>query len=159
MRARGRIKTSQKKIRHNNLIMVSTRRSPQKKTCPTGVPTLSGQAHVRAERAEQQAEQRSAAEIRDNQMVSLAPTYRSDPPPSPEPESRMRRESEVAPHQTAIPISRSDTHVTFPDKWYTRFNGPWAGPACTFAILRARAATGPIIPPNALLTATARRAT
>jgi hypothetical protein len=29
--ARGRIKTSQKKIRRNNLIMVSTRRSPQKK--------------------------------------------------------------------------------------------------------------------------------
>jgi hypothetical protein len=33
--------------------MVSTRRSPQKTTRPTGVPTLSGQAHVRAERAEQ----------------------------------------------------------------------------------------------------------
>lgn len=46
--ARGRIKTSQKKIRRNNLIMVSTRRSPQKKTRPTGVPTLSGQARVRA---------------------------------------------------------------------------------------------------------------
>jgi len=28
--------------------MVSTRRSPQKKTRPTGVPTLSGQACVRA---------------------------------------------------------------------------------------------------------------
>jgi hypothetical protein len=28
--------------------MVSTRRSPQKKTLPTGVPTLSGQARVRA---------------------------------------------------------------------------------------------------------------
>jgi hypothetical protein len=40
--------------------MVSTRRSPQK-TRPTGVPTLSGQARVRAERAEQQNEQRSAA--------------------------------------------------------------------------------------------------
>ena len=37
--------------------MVSTRRSPQKKTRPTGVPTLSNQARVRAERAEQ----RSAA--------------------------------------------------------------------------------------------------
>jgi hypothetical protein len=49
-----------KKIRRNNLIMVSTRRSPQKKTRPTGVPTLSGQAHVRAERAEQQTEQQSA---------------------------------------------------------------------------------------------------
>jgi hypothetical protein len=59
--ARGRIKTSQKKIRRNNLIMVSTRRSPQKKTRPTGVPTLSGQARVRAERAEQRTEQRSAA--------------------------------------------------------------------------------------------------
>jgi hypothetical protein len=35
--ARGRIKTSQKKIRRNNLIMVSTRKSPQKKTRPTGV--------------------------------------------------------------------------------------------------------------------------
>jgi len=41
--------------------MVLTRRSPQKKTRPTGVPTLSGQACVRAERAEQQTEQRSAA--------------------------------------------------------------------------------------------------
>ncbi len=46
--ARGRIKTSQTKIRRNNLIMVSTRRSPQKKTRPTRVPTLSGQACVRA---------------------------------------------------------------------------------------------------------------
>jgi hypothetical protein len=50
------MKTSQKKIRRNNLIMVSTRKSPQK-TRPTGVPTLSGQARVRAERAEQQNEQ------------------------------------------------------------------------------------------------------
>ena len=41
--------------------MVSTRRSPQKKTRPTGVPALSGQARVRAERAKQQNEQRSAA--------------------------------------------------------------------------------------------------
>jgi hypothetical protein len=49
-----------KKIRRNNLIMVSTRKSPQK-TRPTGVPTLSGQARVRAECAEQRAEQRSAA--------------------------------------------------------------------------------------------------
>ncbi len=57
--ARGRIKISQKKIRRNNLIMVSTRRSPQK-TRPTGVPTLRDQARVRAERAEQR-EQRSAA--------------------------------------------------------------------------------------------------
>jgi hypothetical protein len=57
----GRIKTSQKKIRCNNLIMVSTRRSPQKKTRPTGVPTLSSQVRVRAERAEQRTEQRSAA--------------------------------------------------------------------------------------------------
>jgi hypothetical protein len=57
----GRIKTSQKKIRRNNLIMVSTRRSPQKKTRPTGVPTLNGQVRVRAERAEQQTKQRSAA--------------------------------------------------------------------------------------------------
>jgi len=31
-----------------NIIMVSTRRSPQKKTRPTRVPTLSGQARVRA---------------------------------------------------------------------------------------------------------------
>ncbi len=45
--ARGRIKTSQKMIRHN-LIMVLTRRSPQKKTRPTRVPTLSGQARMRA---------------------------------------------------------------------------------------------------------------
>jgi len=45
--ARGRIKISQKMIRRN-LIMVSTRRSPQKKTRPTRVPTLSGQACVRA---------------------------------------------------------------------------------------------------------------
>jgi hypothetical protein len=50
-----------KKIRRNNLIMVSTRRSPQKKTRPTGVPTLSsGQARVRPERAEQRTEQQSA---------------------------------------------------------------------------------------------------
>jgi hypothetical protein len=41
--------------------MLSTRRSPQKKTRPTGVPTLSGQARVRAERAEQRTEQQSAA--------------------------------------------------------------------------------------------------
>ena len=42
--------------------MVSTRRSPQKKTRPTGVPTLSsGQARVRPERAEQRTEQQSAA--------------------------------------------------------------------------------------------------
>ena len=40
--------------------MVSTRKLPQK-TRPTGVPTLSGQARVRAERAEQRNEQRSAA--------------------------------------------------------------------------------------------------
>ena len=40
--------------------MVSTRKSPQK-TRPTGVPTLSGQARVRAERAEQRNEHRSAA--------------------------------------------------------------------------------------------------
>jgi hypothetical protein len=61
--ARGRIKTSpQKKIRRNNLIMVSTRRSP-KKTRPTGVPTLSSQARARRaeQRAEQRTEQRSAA--------------------------------------------------------------------------------------------------
>jgi len=66
---RGRIKTSQKKIRRNNLIMVSTRRSPQKKTRPTGVPTLSGQARVRAERAKQRAEQQSAASGRANAPV------------------------------------------------------------------------------------------
>ncbi len=60
MRARGRIKTSQKKICRNNLIMVSPRKLPQK-TCPTGVSTLSGQAHARAERAEQQNQQQSAA--------------------------------------------------------------------------------------------------
>jgi len=60
VRARGRRKTSQKKIRRNNLIMVSTRKSPQK-TRPTGVPTLSGQARLRAERAEQRNKQRSAA--------------------------------------------------------------------------------------------------
>ncbi len=59
--ARGRIKTSKKMIRRNNFIMVSTRRSPQKKTRPTGVTTLSGQARVHAERAEQRTEQRSAA--------------------------------------------------------------------------------------------------
>jgi len=41
--------------------MVSTRRSPQKKTRPTGVPTLSSQARERAEHAEQRTEQRSAA--------------------------------------------------------------------------------------------------
>ena len=70
--ARGRIKTSQKKIRRNNLIMVSTRRSPQKKTRPTGVPTLSGQARVRAERAEQRAAQRSAAAARANAPVEEA---------------------------------------------------------------------------------------
>jgi hypothetical protein len=70
--ARGRIKTSQKKIRRNNLIMVSTRRSPQKKTHPTGVPTLSGQARVRAEHAEQRAEQRSAAAARANAPVEEA---------------------------------------------------------------------------------------
>jgi hypothetical protein len=57
---RGRIKTLQKKIRLNNLIMVSTKKSPQK-TRPTGVPTLSGQARVRAERAKQRNEQRSDA--------------------------------------------------------------------------------------------------
>jgi hypothetical protein len=68
--AEGRIKTSQKKIRRNNLIMVSTRRSPQK-TRPTGVPTLSGQARVRAERAEQRTEQRSAA-VRANAPVEEA---------------------------------------------------------------------------------------
>jgi len=70
--ARGRIKTSQKKIRRNNLIMVSTRNSPQKKTRPTGVPTLSSQARVRAERAEQRAEQRSAAAARENAPVEEA---------------------------------------------------------------------------------------
>jgi len=52
--------------------MVSTRRSPQKKTCPTGVPTLSGQARVRAERAEQRTEQRSAAAARANASVEEA---------------------------------------------------------------------------------------
>jgi hypothetical protein len=56
VRARGRIKTSQKKIRRNNLIMVSKKKLPQK-THPTGVPTLNGQARVRAESAEQQNEQ------------------------------------------------------------------------------------------------------
>ena len=71
MHARGRIKTSQKKIRRNNLIMVSTRKSPQK-TRPTGVPTLSGQARVRAERAEQRAAQRSAAAARANAPVEEA---------------------------------------------------------------------------------------
>jgi len=70
VRARGRIKTSQKKIRRNNLIMVLTRKSPQK-TRPTGVPTLSGQARVRAERAEQRNEQRSAA-ARANAAASQA---------------------------------------------------------------------------------------
>jgi len=70
--ARGRIKLSQKKIRRNNLIMVLTRRSPQKKTRPTGVPTLSGQARMRAERAEQRAEQRSAAAARANAPVEEA---------------------------------------------------------------------------------------
>jgi hypothetical protein len=62
--ARGRIKTSpQKKIRRNNLIMVLTRRPPQKKTRPTGVPTLSSQARVRRaeQRDEQRTEQQSAA--------------------------------------------------------------------------------------------------
>jgi len=52
--------------------MVSTRRSPQKKTRPTGVPTLSGQARVCAERAEQRAEQRSAAAARANAPVEEA---------------------------------------------------------------------------------------
>ena len=69
---RGRIKTSQKKIRRNNLIMVSTRNSPQKKTRPTGVPTLSGQARVRAERAEQRAAQRSVAAARANAPIEEA---------------------------------------------------------------------------------------
>ena len=50
--------------------MVSTRRSPQK-TRPTGVPTLSGQARVRAERAEQRNQQRSAA-ARANAPVEKA---------------------------------------------------------------------------------------
>ena len=52
--------------------MVSTRNSPQKKTRPTGVPTLSGQARVRAERAEQRAAQRSAAAARANAPVEEA---------------------------------------------------------------------------------------
>ena len=60
------IPSSQKKIRRNNLIMVSTRNSPQKKTRPTGVPTVSGQARVRAEHAEQRAKQQSAAAMRAN---------------------------------------------------------------------------------------------
>ena len=61
-----------KKIRRNNLIMVSTRNSPQKKTCPTGVPTLSGQVRVRAECAEQQAEQQSAAATQANAPIEAA---------------------------------------------------------------------------------------
>ena len=52
--------------------MVSTRRSPQKKTRPTGVPTLSGQARVRAERDEQRAAQRSAAAARANAPIEEA---------------------------------------------------------------------------------------
>ncbi len=52
--------------------MVSTRRSPQKKTRPTGVPTLSGQARVRAEHAEQQTEQQSAAAAQANAPVEEA---------------------------------------------------------------------------------------
>jgi len=72
VRVRGRIKTSQKKIRRNNLIMVSTRNSPQMKTRPTGVPFLSGQARVRAERAEQRVKQQSAAAARANAPVEEA---------------------------------------------------------------------------------------
>jgi len=52
--------------------MVSSRKSPQKKTRPTGVPTLSGQARARAERAEQRAEQRSVAAARANAPVEEA---------------------------------------------------------------------------------------
>ena len=46
--------------------MVSTRNSPQKKTRPTGVPTVSGQARVRAEHAKQRAKQQRAAAMRAN---------------------------------------------------------------------------------------------
>jgi len=52
--------------------MVTTRNSPQKKTRPTGIPALNGQARVRAERAEQRAKQRSAAAARANAPVEEA---------------------------------------------------------------------------------------
>jgi hypothetical protein len=52
----------------------------------------------------------------------------------------------IAPHRTAIPISRSDTLDTRPPVWYTRLIFPLAGPAWMFATLRASAATGQIDP-------------
>jgi len=59
------------------------------------------------------------------------------------------RLSYVAPHRTAIVISRSEIRVVPVGGWYTVLSGVEAHMPRRFAIRRASAATGQISPPNA----------
>jgi hypothetical protein len=62
---------------------------------------------------------------------------------------RKRSPSRVAPHRTAVPISRSETLELRPDLWYTVSMVPVWGPRWTLAMRLAMAATGQIGPANA----------
>jgi hypothetical protein len=63
---------------------------------------------------------------------------------------RVRRQSHVAPHRTAIPMSRSETWERCPDSLYIVFSWQVTNFACwMLATRRAMAATGQIGPPIA----------
>jgi hypothetical protein len=62
----------------------------------------------------------------------------------------VRRQSHVAPHRTAIPLSRSETWECCPDALYTAFSWHVNEFACwMLATRQAKAATGHIGPPIA----------
>ena len=63
---------------------------------------------------------------------------------------RVRRQSHVAPHRTAMPMSRSETWERLPASLNTAFSWQFFDFACwMFATRRAIAATGQIMPPIA----------
>jgi hypothetical protein len=69
---------------------------------------------------------------------------------------RVRRQSHVAPHRTAIPMSRSETWEHRPDSLYTAFSWQVTDFTCwMLATRRAMAATGHIGPPIASWCSTA----
>jgi hypothetical protein len=68
----------------------------------------------------------------------------------------VRRQSQVAPHCTVMPMSRSETWERRPDSLYTEFSWQFADFACwMLAMRRAMAATGQTGPPIALWCTTA----
>ncbi len=63
---------------------------------------------------------------------------------------RVRRQSQVASHHTAMPMSRSETWERHPDSLYTAFSWQFPKFSCwMLATQRAMAATGQIRPPIA----------